>query len=224
MFRFRWIFLLQTVINISDAGCWRCVCRAAEPEVTKTGVNIYEAFSHQIFDNWRLRKGQKCVFFFRKTPFCQERINRKCQCWSRSCVCWPHSSTANNTLYIRVFFFLNLYHLISLPLHFHYLFIPPYCCSTPSSSIPLSSPHTVSLILTRASELISLSLTSPSISHPPASFHSSPPLPSLHPVAPAALHPSPWPTHPSSPPALLGSTLSFTLSPPISSSHTVQVR
>lgn len=41
--------VLQLIFAMQAA--WRRVCEAAEPEVTKTRVNIYEAFSHQIFDN-----------------------------------------------------------------------------------------------------------------------------------------------------------------------------
>lgn len=146
--KFRSIFFLQTAINIWDAGCKRRVCKAAEPEGTKAGVNIYEAFSHQIFDNRSLREGSSLSFFsffLRKTPFCRERINRKCQCWSRSCVCWSHSGTANYALYIVFsFFFQNLYPLPHSPLppppHSSVLLI---CRSLPSSSIPPSSPHSV---------------------------------------------------------------------------------
>lgn len=41
--------VLQLIFAMQAA--WRHVCEAAEPEVTKPRVNIYEAFSHQIFDN-----------------------------------------------------------------------------------------------------------------------------------------------------------------------------
>lgn len=52
---------LQLIFSMQAAR--RRVCEAAEPEVTKTRVNIYEAFSHQILDNWRLQK-DKVGFFF----------------------------------------------------------------------------------------------------------------------------------------------------------------
>lgn len=78
VFRFRLIFfLLQTVINISDAGCWRCVCRAAEAEVTKTGVNIYEGFSIKYLTTGDYEKEVCVCFFFQKNSVLSGKNKQK---------------------------------------------------------------------------------------------------------------------------------------------------
>lgn len=165
-----------------------------------------------------------------KPPFCQERINRKCQRWTIEAVFADHTPARQTARYISNFFFktcisssLHLpYSPLPAPLHSSVLLI---YCSLPSSSIPPSSPHSMSLISTRSSSPISPSLTPPSISHSPASFHPPPP--------PTGLPPSCCTRCPSSIPLTDSSIFSscpprqhlvLYSPPPISSGHTVQVR
>lgn len=83
-------FLRRTAINICDAGCLEaCLWGRWAGSNQDTSEYLWGLFPSNIWQR-EITKKIKCFFFFKrkkKTQFCQERINRKCQCWRRSCVC-----------------------------------------------------------------------------------------------------------------------------------------